>query len=338
MTGDFATVTVIRVYLPIATTRSQDKETLMPRVLVVAANSFIGGHVCRALASQGAEVIKTRRKVDATGEFLSCDLTHVESIRNAVQHAQPEWIIQCGAATASRDARELYQTHVFGTLNLLEAVELHAPQARVLLMGSAAEYGSLPLDWLPLTEDRLPNPSSVFGASKLAQTQMAQAVAAEKRLRVVSVRPFNVIGPGLPDIYFAASLSKRLLAARCAAVNPTEFDVTNVTATRDFVDVRDVAAACIALLERAAFEPGVCEIFNIATSCETTLLEMATLLGELAGGLRPRAAGEHQSRGGIARSAGSYAKLRRATDWEPCVSWQQSLSDLWQSVVAQKHS
>lgn len=305
----------------------------MPRVLVIAANSFIGRHICHELETHNFEVVKTRRTLDDSHEFIACDLTDAVSVSCAIERSQPEWIIQCGAATASRDARELYQTHVFGTLNLLEAVAIHAAEARVLLMGSAAEYGSLPLDWLPLTEDCLPNPSSVFGASKLAQTQLAQALAVEKRLRVACVRPFNVIGPGLPEIYFAASLAKRLIVARTTPSASVEFDVTNATATRDFVDVRDVAVACIAVLERGPFVTGRCEVFNIATAHETTLLEMASLLGELAGGLKPRAAGEHQSRGGITRSAGSSEKLYRATKWQPNIRWQDSLRDLWTALV-----
>lgn len=300
----------------------------MTRVLVIAASSFIGRHVCDSLARRKLQLVRTRR-VPVDDSYLACDLTDSDSIAAALQFAQPDWIIQCGAATASRDARELYQTHVFGTMNLLEAIEKHTPTARVLLMGSAAEYGSLPLEWLPLTEDRLPRPSSVFGSSKLAQTQLAQAMAAEKKLRLVSVRPFNVIGPGLPDIYFAASLSKRLRALLSDPKSSGEFEVTNASATRDFVDARDVAEACVALLERASFEPGTCDVVNIATSQETTLLEMATRLGELAGGLRPRAGGEHQSRGGISRSAGSFDKLRQATGWQPQIHWSESLSDLW---------
>ena len=302
----------------------------MPTVLVIAAQSFIGRHICRALSQRGSRVISTSRQPAAGSRDIACDLKDAASIAAAIRDSQPDWLVQCGAATSSRDPRELYLTHAFGTLNLCEAVEQHAPEARVLLMGSAAEYGSLPVEWLPLHEECLPSPSSFFGASKLAQTQMAQAAAAEKRLRIVSVRPFNVIGPGLPEIYFAASLSKRLKAMqREGAVAGTAFEVTNATATRDFVDVRDVAEAVTLLLEKAVWETGTCEVFNIATSRETSLIEMASVLGELAGGLVPKAGGSHSSRGGISRSSGSFEKLADVTGWQPRISWQQSLRDLW---------
>ncbi len=301
----------------------------MPTALVIAARSFIGRHICRALSDRGVRVVSTSRQPAAGSGDIACDLTDPASIAAAIENSRPDWIVQCGAATASRDPRELYLTHAFGTLNLCEAVDQHAPEARVLLMGSAAEYGSLPVEWLPLHEECLPQPSSYFGASKLAQTQLAQAAAVEKRLRIVSVRPFNVIGPGLPDIYFAASLLKRLKAMQLEGAKAgTEFEVTNATATRDFVDVRDVAEAVALLLERAAFEVGTCEVFNIATSRETTLIEMASVLGELAGGFVPKAGGSHSSRGGISRSSGSFKKLADATGWQPRIRWQQSLRDM----------
>lgn len=309
----------------------------MADVLVFAASSFIGRHLCDAATRAGHRVVGTSRQPKASSGHLRCDLTMADSVEETVSQVRPEWIIQCGAATASRDARELYGTHIFGTLNVLQAVAKHAPQTRVLLMGSAAEYGAAPLEWLPLTEDRPAQPASFFGASKLAQTELAQAAAQEMKLKLVSVRPFNVIGPGLPDIYFATSLARRLLAQhKQGTATGTEFEVTNASATRDFVDVRDVATACLKLLARAEdqWPNAACEIFNICTGRETTLMDVATVLGNAAGGLKPIAGGAHASRGGISRSCGSAAKLTAATGWSPQISWQQSLNDLWTELVA----
>ncbi len=309
----------------------------MADLLIFAASSFIGRHLCATAAADGHRVTGTSRQPKESSGHLRCDLTSAENVADVIDQIQPQWIVQCGAATASRDARELYNTHIFGTLNVLTAVAKHAPNARVLLMGSAAEYGAAPLEWLPLTEDRPARPASFFGSSKLAQTELAQAAAQELKLRLVSVRPFNVIGPGLPDIYFATSLAQRL-SKQCqqGASTGTEFEVTNANATRDFVDVRDVSSACLSLLARPdeQWPIGTCDVFNICTGQETTLLEVASVLGNAAGGLKPAAGGVHNSRGGISRSAGSADKLTSATGWKPKISWQQSLQDLWSELAA----
>src|SRR5437899_1722957 len=77
-----------------------------------------------------------------------------------------------------------------------------------------------------------------------------RGVARHWKLRVFTVRPFNVIGPGLPDHYFAAALARRLFQMRSCG-EPGPFPVMNLDATRDFVDVRDVADALAGLLSDA---------------------------------------------------------------------------------------
>lgn len=299
-------------------------------VLVFAGASFIGRHIVERLTAEGCAVTMTSRR---RGQGLLCDLTNREQVIAAIREAQPDWIIQCGAATSTTDPRQLYPVHITGTLNVLEAVKEHAPEARLLIMGSAAEYGPVGPERLPVTEGCEADPPSFFGASKLAQTQLARAAAATNRLRVTVVRPFNVIGPGLPDFYFAKSLALRLAAmAKNGQAAGTPFEIVNADATRDFVDVRDVARAVEALLASDVSPAGSAEVFNICTGTETSLLDAARLLGELAGGLIPQPAGSAASRGGIVRSVGSCGKLQQRTGWSPQWTWQQSLRDLWAEV------
>jgi GDP-4-dehydro-6-deoxy-D-mannose reductase len=172
----------------------------------------------------------------------------------------------------------------------------------------------------------------LFGASKLAQTQLAQAAAMQWKLRLITARPFNIIGPGLPDHYFAAALARRLLQRR-AEGGSLEFRVANLNATRDFVDVRDVAAALVELLTRCAPGSSEMEIYNIATGVEIPLHVLAARLGGLAGGFVPVDGDGESSRGGISRSCGDATRLRQATGWAPRRTWEQSLEDLWRSLT-----
>jgi|GEM_PF-366291 len=323
----------------------------MPKALVIAGTSFIGRHVCDHLQAIGCEVVATSRRapVNLPVECITCELTDRVSVEAAIRNSAPDWIIQCGGATSSRDPRELYLTHVDGTLNVLEAAREFAPSAAICLFGSAAEYGPVAAERLPVSEDCPCQPTTFFGASKLAQTHLAQAAAATNNQQIVIVRPFNVIGPGLPDFYFASSLARRLLKLKSEGAPPgTLFDVFNADSTRDFIDVRDVAGAVSTLLRGLAYaktaHPQIMsgDVFNLATGIETPLLNAATLLGELAGGYEPQPAGAVESRGGIVRSIGDTSKLRQT--WTsflgtsspaataPCFpqfSWQTSIRDMW---------
>ncbi|MBI1314883.1 NAD-dependent epimerase/dehydratase family protein [bacterium] len=338
--------------LPTETTRACS----MPKVLVIAGTSFIGRHVCEHLCETDCDVVATSRRKTVGGghDTTFCELTNADSVKAVIRDVAPDWIIQCGGATSSRDPRELYRTHVDGTLNVIEAAKQLVPEASLCIFGSAAEYGPVSERELPVSEDCPCRPMTFFGASKLAQTYLAQAAAATNGQKIVIVRPFNVIGPGLPDFYFASSLARRLLKLREEHAPPgTSFDIFNADSTRDFIDVRDVARAVTALLVRLeAADPTNAEstgvtsgpVFNLATGVETSLLDVATLLGDLAGGFVPHPAGQAESRGGISRSVGDASKLKSvrlpltetsgaaSSCWQPEFDWYASIRDLWNEL------
>ena len=184
-----------------------------------------------------------------------------------------------------------------------------------------------------MKEDYAPAPRSFFGASKLAQTQVDQAAAAEWNLSVVVARPFNVIGPGLPPHYFAASFAQWLVKAKAPGATG-DAPVVNADATRDFVDVRDVAEALLRLLTGAVPDAGTMALYNIATGRETPVREVAERLCELAGGFKAVDAEAGRSRSGITRSCGDASRLREAVGWTPRINWERSVADLWQALVA----
>ncbi len=299
-----------------------------PTALVFAGSSFVGRHLCGRLRAGGVTVVSTGR-CEGAGY---CDVSDPQSVRRLFNEVAPDSVFQCGAATApDAAAQQMYRVHVTGTLNVLRAAAELAPNAVLVFLGSAAEYGAVDDLHLPIHEEHPKKPVSLFGASKAAQTQWALAAAVEWNLRVIVARPFNLLGPGLPEHYLAAGLAKRLLRE-----GPTvaPLPVANADATRDFVDVRDAAEALAVMTERAAPAPGKPCVFNIATERETTVMDIARALCELHGGRSAVGLGAASSRSQIRRSCGDAWRLRRATDWQPRIDWRQSLRDLWQHVRA----
>jgi GDP-4-dehydro-6-deoxy-D-mannose reductase len=305
----------------------------MPRALVFAGASFVGQHLCRLLREKGVQVVPTARQ-PADDQTIVCDLTHAENVCAVIEQTRPDWIIQCGAATASSAPADHYAVHVTGALNVLEAAQQFVPRASLVLFGSAAEYGPVQAAGLPVAETCPCHPTSFFGASKLAQTQLAHAAAATNDQRIAVVRPFNIIGPGLPDHYFATALARRLIRQtadlEAGITTDRTFEVHNPHATRDFIDVRDVAAAVWLLLEESPLTCGSAGVFNVATGRETSILDVACVLGELSGSLQPTHGGEMDSRGGITRSAGD-AGLLRQLGWDVTTNLRDSLTDQWNS-------
>jgi GDP-4-dehydro-6-deoxy-D-mannose reductase len=297
-----------------------------PTALVLAGNSFVGRHLCRRLRDSGMAVVSTGR-----GEDMGyCDIGDRQSVRTVLENVAPDYVFQCAAATSpNATAQEMYGVHVTGTLNVLRAAAEFAPSAVLVFLGSAAEYGAVEDLYLPINEEHPKKPASPFGASKAAQTQWALTAAVEWQLRVIVARPFNLLGPGLPEHYLAAALATRLLREGATA---SPLPVANADATRDFVDVRDAAEALVAMTERAAPLPGKPCVFNIASGRETAVMDIARTLCELHGGRSAVPLGAAASRSQILRSCGDASRLRRATGWQPRVAWRQSLRDMWEHL------
>ena len=305
----------------------------MERALIFAGDSFLGRHLVGALQAAGWEVLPTSRRGRAG--FVACDLTDAAQVAEAVRHAGPALVVQCAAATHASDPREMVAVHCGGSLNVLEAIRKHAPRARTVLIGTAAEYGEVPPDQLPATESQPTRPSSYFGASKVAQTELARAAAREAALAIAVVRPFNILGPGLPHYYAAGRIAERvreLQAKNGTAASRETLPVQNAGATRDFVDSRDVAAAIVLVATRPT-DPGTFSLFNVATGIETSILQLAQAICDLAGGCRAVDAGPGASRTGIDRSCGDATKLRSELGWAPRYTWRQSVVDMWSGDV-----
>jgi GDP-4-dehydro-6-deoxy-D-mannose reductase len=130
----------------------------------------------------------------------------------------------------------------------------------ILIVGSAEQYGRHAADGAPLRETTPQEPRTVYAATKAAQELLALQAWRATGLRVVVARSFNHSGAGQPTQFLLPALVARATALHNAPAG-TPFPVGNRTPIRDFLHVRDVVAAYIALCERGT--PG--EAYNVAS-------------------------------------------------------------------------
>ncbi|MBS0206255.1 MAG: NAD(P)-dependent oxidoreductase [Planctomycetes bacterium] len=301
----------------------------MARCLVVAGRSFLGQHATARLRGAGHETLVTSRQAGPDIDCV-CDLLQPFELDRFIVDSQPDWVISFAGAPR-HDPDSTNRLHVEGTRNLLAAIQCHHPQARVILIGSAAEYGCVPDSRLPIDEACHPQPVSALGTSKLAQTRLAQDFAVQYELDIVSLRPFNVIGPGQPEYYLAGQLMRRLIAFR----RSSQTDVITLASgdsTRDFVDVRDVADAVVSIVRDLPEERGQLRVFNVSTGQETTVRQLAAFVCEVAGGCRLVDVESQPSEIEIRRSCGDPRRIAQAVGWKPSVHWQDSIRDAWSLV------
>ncbi|MDH5523642.1 MAG: NAD-dependent epimerase/dehydratase family protein [Desulfobulbaceae bacterium] len=211
------------------------------KVLVTGASGFTGRHLVDFLNSKGCEVFSLgRTKVLNATHFPLSDVCDRQKILSVVQQVRPDHLFHLAGSTESVDYTAAFNVNtVFGT-ELLAALEFEGLEehTRVLFVGSAAEYGLVSADTLPVTEKFCPAPYNVYGISKLAQTQMALAWGREGR-KIVVVRPFTIMGPGMPA-HLAIGDFVGQIKAILNGSSSTTLITGNIDVSRDFLHVSDI--------------------------------------------------------------------------------------------------
>lgn len=296
------------------------------RLLVTGAAGFFGRHLCSHVRAGGAGVHVTG--TDAIGgqdcacdEFVVADLTCAEEVAALVRRAAPDCVIHLAGTFGTDRALDIYRVNVLGLVALLEAVRAHAPQAAVVTAGSAAEYGLVGPERLPVTEDCPCMPVSAYGQSKLAATQIALMYHRMHGLSVTVIRPFQLLGPGVTTRLAPGAFAEQLRQA--VAAGGRVMKVGNLASERDFLDVADAAAGVWALCGKPA--PG--EILNLCSGRPTKMSDLLQLMIGVAQADVTVETDPARLRGAADVSSvyGSFEKLNRHCGWRPQRSLEESV-------------
>lgn len=301
------------------------------RALVTGASGFVGRYLVDELRRSGADVLACGGPHDSASEYFRVDLGDIETMRAALERSRPTVVFHLAAQAfvpASLAApMETYQINAIGSARLAAAIREYAessPPPRLFFASSAEVYGQRARDELPLRETLDARPANPYAASKAAAEAILMAEARSFGLDVVIARAFNHIGPGQDERFVVASLASQL--ARIAAGAPPQLLVGNLTAARDFLDVRDVVNAYIALASDG--ERG--EVYNV---CSGGAVAIRDILRELIAIAHvPVEVREDPARMRPADApvlVGSADKLRARTGWQPQLALVHSLRDIY---------
>ena len=195
-------------------------------------------------------------------------------------------------------------------------------RVRVTLAGSAAELGPVPPADLPVDESYPCNPTEPYGRSKWLAT--VAGLAERPPLEVMVGRVFNPVGPGPPRRPRPSASSPRSSALRTA--DPLPLVTGNLEARRDFIDVRDAARALVAVALRG--QPGT--VYHVGTGTSRPVGEGLDRLIRLSGrSVKVCVDPRRQARKGPTDSRADIRRIEAHTGWSPCISFEQSLEDLW---------
>ena len=311
----------------------------MKRVLVTGADGFVGRWVLRALLADEWDVCGAVQPGSPHEDGLTA--AERDSVRwtplelgdpHSVRHVTSlpfDAVIHLAAVAsggdALRDPGHSWAVNAGGTARLLgefgRVRVAGGGDPLVVVVSTAEVYGRGARG--PIRETAEPAPCSPYAASKLGAEIAARETSVRTGLRTIVARPFPHTGPGQDERFVLPALARRLRGARFATAKVVK--VGNLEAVRDFSDVRDVAAAYVALLRSGV--PG--GTYNVASGQGRLLAEV---FEELAAIIGVRAIAEPDAElmrpADIPELVGDSSKLREATGWAPVVPFERTLRDL----------
>jgi GDP-4-dehydro-6-deoxy-D-mannose reductase len=301
------------------------------RVLVTGSNGFVGRHACAALRARGHDVIGAGFAPHASDAgTLALDVRDFRAVEDVVATSRPDAVLHLAAIAfvpqAKDDPSGAFAINAQGTLHVLAAVAARAKAARCVVVSSAEVYGRASDDEMPLRETRAPRPVTVYGASKAAAEHLARAYAADG-LDVRVLRPFNHVGPGQDERFVVASFARQIAQLERSGGGVVQHG--NLSAVRDFLDVRDVASVYALALEaeRGVLAPG--EPFNLCSGDGRTIESIVRAFAELARApVELRLDPTRLRAVDVPRFVGSADALRAALRWQPAFAWPQTLRDV----------
>ncbi len=286
------------------------------KIVVLGADGFIGSNVAQLLAEKHEVVRATRNNHDH-----NVDLTKPETILALLAKAKPQVIVNCAGVVGNDEKAALNVTF---TTNLLEqAVASKLPFNKIIILGSAAEYGEVDEANIPVKEDAPLNATSDYALSKMRETATAISYRESHSLPVVAARIFNPIGVGMNPKFLVPQIIKQIMEIREG--KRTLIEVNRLDSKRDYVNVKDIAQAIKVIIELDAKYP----VYNVGSGKATSngeLIELILNNSKLSN--RPEIIETSGQTEPLVAIQADISRLRKEFSWQPVFTLEETIKEI----------
>lgn len=230
------------------------------KALIIGGGGFVGPYLVKYLKEDcGYEVAVTKtqkEKLEFEGvSVIDLDILQPDQIKEVLTGVRPDYIFhlaaQSSVAYSWKNPVLTIDVNIKGCINLLEVLkdlknESYNP--RTLLIGSGEEYGYIREEECPIVEDNVLRPGNIYAATKSCQNMLGRIYSDAYGIDVMMVRAFNHIGPNQTPIFVVADFCRQVAEIEKGLKEPVIY-VGNLSAKRDFTDVRDVVRAYALLVK-----------------------------------------------------------------------------------------
>lgn len=300
------------------------------RALIIGGAGFVGGYLVSELASAGWEVGATCLPSETlSGECaaLTLDILKKDDISAVLSDFRPDIVYhlaaQSSVAVSWKRPQLTAEINVIGTINVLEALREYGEGVRTVLIGSGEEYGFIREGSCPLSEEEPLRPGNIYAATKACQGMIGEIYARAYKMDIVMVRAFNHSGPKQADIFVISDFCKQIAEAEKGLREPL-MKVGNLSAKRDFTDVRDVVRAYRLLGEKGVsgrtYNVGRGKAVDIQFILDTALKMSETPIEVVRDPARMRASD-------IPMIEPDVSLIRNDTGWQAEISMEKTIAD-----------
>ncbi len=305
------------------------------RILITGINGFVGKHLARHLlgVNSSAEIHGTVRSSGASlagVQVHHVDLRDEHRVRDLITTLRPQQIYHLAAQSfvpRSFEAPwETLENNIRAQLNIVLACLELDTMPRILTVSSAEVYGAVSADQVPMHENLAPHPTSPYSVSKVTQEMMALQYQHSHQLPIMCARPFNHFGPGQNERFVTPAFAMQVARIAAGLQSPV-IEVGDLTAQRDFTDVRDIVRAYSLIIDKGT--PGT--IYNVASGQAQSIQHLLDTLVTFADAdIQVKTVPERLRPVKVPILLGDATRLQQATGWAPAFTFEASLRDIYE--------
>lgn len=306
------------------------------RILITGIGGFVGSHLAAHLTSAqpDAELHGTimpsapTQQRGGTAALHPVDLRDEDAVRALFASVKPDQVYHLASwavvHTSFDRAWDTLENNIRIQLNIIQASLALSPRPRILTITSGEVYGASQSLEHPTTEDAPFRPANPYAVSKVTQDMLALQYYLSDGLPIIRARPFNHLGPGQSTGFVAPDLASQIARIE-AGKQEAVIRCGDLTARRDFTDVRDIVRAYRLLMEHG--HAG--EAYNVASGRTHPIRELLDQMLALAKvPISAQSDPQHVHPSGVRISWGDPSRLRAATGWQPEVPFERTVRDI----------
>lgn len=315
------------------------------KALIIGGAGFVGSYLIDHLINDCKwSVAVTKMQNEEINhkniEVFDLNILNKDEIIVLLNSVKPDYIFhlaaQSSVAVSWKNPALTIDVNVKGAVNMLDAVRETGYKPRILLIGSGEEYGHISEGETPINENNATRPGNIYAATKVAQNLIGKIYSNAYNMDIIMVRAFNHIGPNQLPTFVVADFCKQVAEIEKGFKEPV-IKVGNLSAKRDFADVRDVVKAYAQIIQKG--KSG--ETYNVGSGKAIAIEEILNMILSMSEADISVEIDENKLRPVDAPIIeADITKLTKTTGWQKQIQIEETIADTlnyWRLRVAQEN-